>query len=54
MGFETRITIILSTYVEAFLLLSKSRQPILFFDGKRFYIKGDPNDLQPFLKTPNA
>jgi hypothetical protein len=54
MGLETRITIILSSYVEEFLLLSESRQPILFFDGKRFYIKGGPYDLQPFLKTPNA
>lgn len=54
MGLGTCITVILSSYVATFLVPSKSRQPILFFDGKCFYIKGDPYDLQPFLKTPNA
>jgi hypothetical protein len=40
MGLETRITIILSSYVEAFLLPSKSRQPIFFLMENAFIQKG--------------
>jgi len=36
MGLETRITIMLSTYVGVFLLPSKSRQPILFLMRNAF------------------